>query len=281
MPAGSSDRVRLLLVSFVIAVYVIASYAVYALREDVIWMRVLIEVAQTAAFLLAFSELLKARGMSPGIVRAVLVAGGLLFSSLLLLHKSLDFVPLSWWYVSMPQWGGWLIALGLLGGLPAGALSPRAAVQRGWQSEWFAWTSSLLAAAALYALTREVHVWAVREAPSYGLSAMSHATVRYAGVMALAGLSYGAATLLYVRLMPRLLPRRPLLWGLLLVAGAVLVALPLIANEPSLPDGLQRLGLRLLAHWPTAPVAGNAILFASILGLWPKRAAAGATAAAD
>lgn len=258
---------------FWIAVHVGTSYAVYAVRAQPEWIQTIASTAQVGTLLLAFFALIKSRGLYANLLRGLLVAGGLFFSSLLVLYGHLRSFPVSLWYVEMPHWGGWLVALAVVSWLPVRALSPRPLARQGWQSEWFVWTSSALALLALLGITYGGQVWIAHAVARIGSAATATANIanEVSAVRATVGLLARAAALLYVRLMPRLLRRRILLWLVLLVLGAALIALPVIVEDEGLPMAFRRLANRVLYNWHSAPFIGCAVFFSAILGLWPRR----------
>ncbi len=270
MSEGNHGKLHWILAAVSSAVFVALTYALYAWRDEALWIVILIHVVQTGALVLTFHRLVKTRGASAHVLRGVLILGGLFFSSLPLLYYRFGSAFFSWWYWDMPEWGGTLIALGVLSWLPSRWMALRASARSGWQSEWFAWTSSILALAAFYGVTKGVYAW-VASVSAQAANSIEPYITPVAAVTAAAGVCYCGATLLYVRWMPSLLARRHLLWTVLWVLGAIVVALPLFVETESLPMGLRRAANAVLLHWRTAPIAGRAVLLGALVALWPRR----------
>ncbi|MBE0635187.1 hypothetical protein IH601_04260, partial [Candidatus Bipolaricaulota bacterium] len=145
MRLGRDPIRRLMLVSLAVVLFVGLGYGVSWVDESLPWLRALVQLAQIGFLVLAFNQLLPARGLVAQLMRGFLVVCGLLFVFSLDLYGVTGYRFFLTWDESMAVWSGWLIGLALLSWLPVRWMTVRGVSQRGWQTEWFAWTSSLLA----------------------------------------------------------------------------------------------------------------------------------------
>ncbi len=72
-----SDRIRrLIFAGLSITAYVALSYGVHSVRDPAPWVRVLLSLTQTIAFVWVFHQLLMAEGLYANVARSVLIALG-------------------------------------------------------------------------------------------------------------------------------------------------------------------------------------------------------------
>lgn len=266
-----NDRIRrLIFVLLPMVAFLGLAYGLSLVRDAPPWLRSLVQLAHLAALVLAFCQLQSAKEGYAHVVRGLLIVLGLVFAFSLNLYGVSGFRFFLSWHDLMATWSGWMIGLGLVSWLPPRWMYGRGVSKRGWETEWFAWTSSLLAIAALYAVTMTAPAW-VSATWADVVTAKPDFVFVYAPLRALLGLICCLITLVYIRMMPRLLPGRRFLWSLQFVLGAFLVAIPLIIPAEALPMGIRRVAADISRHWEYVSFAGRILLLASVFGVFSRK----------
>lgn len=236
-------------------------------RLPLSWGMLLVDLVGAGIVLLVAQHMLSARDRLTKILSIPLFFLGLFFCASELLA---DFTGMNWFtasWLTSTMAGGRIMVLSILAWLPARWMSLRGTCGSGISGTLLAWSLLLVSLTCLIighlcvdflGVGVYLAVEQTRLGFAYGLPALRLVDGFLRTILALG----------YILTVPRILPKRDLMWALMAIVGVVMVLLPqAIDGETLLTLGVTRFLHWILGPWIGAPFVGRTILFASIVGL--------------